>query len=272
MTTTIKRAYADTPYGQLHYRHAGRGEPILLLHQSATSSACFEGLIPHLAATHRVIAVDTPGFGMSDRPPRQWSVADYSQSFVDLLDVLQIARTSIYAHHTGATWACELAAGHPSRVAALIVDGPPFWTEPTAELMAKRIFPIVLKDDGSHLAAVWEDITGRLKEAFPQPYSPKILETINAEVLWKLIAGTRYHEAYVALYHYDILSRLPLIEAPTLVMSGANDSLRRTLEPVAERIRRKRTYVGPGGSYLKSYEEPQALARVILDFIKDPQA
>ncbi|MBI4234338.1 MAG: alpha/beta hydrolase [Chloroflexi bacterium] len=268
-TTTIRRAYADTPYGQLHYRYAGQGQPLLLFHQTATCSECFDGATPFLAPSYRVIAVDTPGFGMSDKPPKQWTVADYTRCFVAFLDALRIERTSVYSHHTGATWACELAAAYPSRVDKLILDGTPYWPEPPSELM-QRLQPIVLKDDGSHLMAVWEDITGRVKTAFPRPYSRKVLETINAEVLWKLMAGTRYHEGYVALYQYDILSRLPLIQAPTLVMAGAEDGLRRTIDPVAARIRRARTYVGKGGSYLKTYEDPEALAHVILEFLQNP--
>ena len=35
----IVRAYADTPFGQVHYRHTGEGEPVVFLHQSAAWSA-----------------------------------------------------------------------------------------------------------------------------------------------------------------------------------------------------------------------------------------
>jgi pimeloyl-ACP methyl ester carboxylesterase len=66
------------------------------------------------------------------------------------------------------------------------------------------------------------------------------------------------------------MRRLPLIEAPTLVMSGEEDGLRRTVEPVASKLKRSRTYIGPGGSYLKTYEDPEALGGVILDFLSDP--
>ena len=134
-----------------------------------------------------------------------------------------------------------------------------------------RYFP--LKDDGSHLMEMWDDITGRMREGlFPKPYSDEALETIQKEVVWKLMAGERRNEAYIAIYRHsrDILERLHLIQAPTLVMSGDQDGQRPALEPVAARIRRNRTRVLKGGSYFTAYDDPEALAREILDFLADP--
>ena len=83
---TIRRAYADTPYGQLHYRHAGEGEPLLLIHQTATSSYAYEPVMAYLASSCRVIAVDTPGYGMSDYPTnREYTAADYARTFAAFL-------------------------------------------------------------------------------------------------------------------------------------------------------------------------------------------
>ena len=58
MPEQILRGYADAPQGQVHYRAAGAGPAILLLHQNGMTSACFERLIPLLADDHRVVAFD----------------------------------------------------------------------------------------------------------------------------------------------------------------------------------------------------------------------
>ena len=42
----IERAYAETPFGQVHYRHGGQGGPVVFLHQSAAWSATWEWLLP----------------------------------------------------------------------------------------------------------------------------------------------------------------------------------------------------------------------------------
>ena len=269
-SVTIRRAYADTDYGQIHYRYAGEGEPLLLIHQTATSSYAYEPVMRYLAASCRVIAVDTPGYGMSDYPTnREYTVADYARTFAAFLRSLSIERASVFGHHTGASFACELAAAFPGMVDKLIIDGTPYWEDPVNQFLS-NVHPIELEDDGSHFIETWRELSGRIEPFFPRPFSEEILRTLHWEVLFKLIAGERYHEAYVALGHYDIMSRLPLIEAPTLVMSGEEDSLRRTVEPVASKLKRSRTYIGPGGSYLKTYEDPEALSGVILDFLADP--
>ena len=134
---TIRRAYADTPYGQLHYRHAGAGEPLLLIHQTATSSYAYEPVMAHLAPSCRVIAVDTPGYGMSDYPVnREYTAADYARTFAAFLESLDIERASVFGHHTGASFACELAAAFPEKVDKLIVDGTPYWEDPIGDFLS----------------------------------------------------------------------------------------------------------------------------------------
>ena len=270
MTSGILRAYADTPFGQVHYRHLGQGRPLLLLHQTASSSQQFEPMMPALASGYRVLALDTPGYGMSDPPPHQYTVADYAHSVVAFMDTLGIERASIYGHHTGAGIACEVAAAYPDRVDRLIVYGTTYWEIPPEELDARNK-PLSLKEDGSHLMEMWEDITGRIREGlFPKPYSEYALDIIEREVLWKLMAGERYRDAYHAVYRYNILERLPLIQAPTLVLGGDQDTLRSAVEPVIARIKRVRSHLVPGGSYFTSYDDPEAMAREILGFLADP--
>ena len=90
---TIRRGYASTSLGQVHYRElAGpsigstldeKCEALLLLHQTADSSTQFLELMTELAGQVRVIAADTPGYGASDRIPAGAdppSVADYARA------------------------------------------------------------------------------------------------------------------------------------------------------------------------------------------------
>ena len=75
MKGASERGYLELPWGQVHYRRAGdpSAPPLVLLHQSPLSSATFEPALAALAARGvYAVAVDTPGFGMSDAAPRQW--------------------------------------------------------------------------------------------------------------------------------------------------------------------------------------------------------
>ena len=275
MPSNVLRGYANTTYGQIHYRYAGQGEPLVMLHQTACSSVQFEHVIPLLAGSCRVLAMDTLGFGMSDFPPHQYTAEDYAASVVAFLDAMDIQRTNLFAHHTGASFGCEVAAAYPDRVDKLVLYGTPYWEDLPEEMEARMVFTgsrqFNIKDDGSHLADVWDDMSGRLLEkVFPERNSREALEAIETEVIWKLMAGERFKEAYHAIFRYPVLERSALIKAPTLVMSGTGDGLVRTTEIVAQHIPRSRTCVIEGGSFYTNYHNPEGLAREIMSFLKDP--
>ncbi|NIR60047.1 MAG: alpha/beta fold hydrolase, partial [Gammaproteobacteria bacterium] len=67
--TKLHRAFADTSLGQIHYRKAGEGPPLVLLHNTWLSSRMFFGVIPDLAREFTVYALDTLGQGDSDPAP-----------------------------------------------------------------------------------------------------------------------------------------------------------------------------------------------------------
>ena len=80
---------------RLHYLEAGEGEPILLLHGFPTSSHLYRNILPQLAKTHRAIALDLPGYGLSDKPldVRYDFYADVLNSFLDALGILLAMKT-----------------------------------------------------------------------------------------------------------------------------------------------------------------------------------
>src|SRR5437016_138372 len=88
------KGYVAAPLGQLHYRDVGSRStpaPFLLLHQTPSSMAEFADVQNEIAAHQlRVIAVDTPGYGMSDSPNAEPSAADYADNLILLLDALHI--------------------------------------------------------------------------------------------------------------------------------------------------------------------------------------
>lgn len=123
------------------YREAGRPDApaILLLHGFPTSSHMFRNLIPKLADRYRVVAPDYPGFGQSSSPSRD----QFQYSFDNLAGVIEmfteqvgLKRYALYVQDYGAPVGYRLAAKHPDRVTALVVQNGnaydegidnPFW-------------------------------------------------------------------------------------------------------------------------------------------------
>jgi len=111
------KGYADTPLGQVHYWRAGPkdGLPILLLHQTPWLGVQYAKVLPLLAAAGlNAIAVDTPGYGLSDLPDHQPSIEEYADNLTHVLTALSLSKAAVAGHHTGASIAAAFAHRHPS--------------------------------------------------------------------------------------------------------------------------------------------------------------
>lgn len=109
------------------YREAGPKDAptVLLLHGFPTSSQMFRNLIPQLADRYHVIAPDYPGFGQSDAP----AVDKFAYSFDNLANVVDkftaavgASKYALYVQDYGAPIGFRLAAAHPERVSAIVVQ------------------------------------------------------------------------------------------------------------------------------------------------------
>ena len=242
----VRRAFADTSIGQMHYRYAGQGPVLLLLHASPGSSKQLEGLITQLSGRFRVIAPDTPGNG--DSPPltlEKPTIADYSALILELLDALEIATVCVYGSHTGACLASELALLAPDRVERVIQDGAVVFTaEERVDMLEKYAHPFAPDLEGTHLLRafifcrdqfVFFPWYARDKEhlrdtGFPDPGS------LHDWVLEVLKGATTYHLAYRAAFAYLSEERLPLVRQPVLCIAAADDPLGPGTRELAERM------------------------------------
>jgi len=109
------------------YREAGPKDApaILLLHGFPTSSQMFRNLIPLLADRYRVVAPDYPGYGQSDMPPREqfdYTFDRLAQVIEGFIAAVGLSRYALYVQDYGAPVGYRIAAAHPERVTALVVQ------------------------------------------------------------------------------------------------------------------------------------------------------
>lgn len=216
------KGYAETPMGQVHYRlvRAGPGPVIVLLHQTPWSMNQYAEVQACLAARGvSSLAIDTPGYGMSDPPPGQPEVADYADNLLPVLDSLHLRRVVVAGHHTGAAIAASFAARHPDRVSGLLLHGTPLYNdEERAKRLKARERPHTLAPDGSHLADYYRYIRD-----YAGP-NPRTMVTANWSVIDWFLAGAN-DIAHQAVYRHDLGTDLMRVQAPVLILSDAEDSL-----------------------------------------------
>lgn len=115
------------------YFEAGEGDALLLIHGVGMRLEAWAPQIERFSKTHRVIAVDMPGHGGSDRLPVGSSVTDFVAWLGRFLDDLNLGRTSIAGHSMGAMISGGAVASFPGRVARVAYLNGVYRRDPQAK-------------------------------------------------------------------------------------------------------------------------------------------
>jgi pimeloyl-ACP methyl ester carboxylesterase len=104
---------------------AGHGPPVLAVHGLGGTKGSFLPTLAALADRHRVIAMDLPGFGDSDKPiGAPYDPRFFSGAVVDLLDALELQRAHVVGNSLGGRVALEVGLRNPERVRRLALLAP----------------------------------------------------------------------------------------------------------------------------------------------------
>src|SRR5829696_2341674 len=103
----------------VRYLTGGEEPPLVLLHALGESALDWRWVLPALARTHRVYAVDLPGFGYSAKPSAEYTPAFFARFVGAYLDALGLERTGLVGSSLGGLVALRLALSEPARMSAL---------------------------------------------------------------------------------------------------------------------------------------------------------
>lgn len=244
--TQIKRGFTDVGPRQMHYRHAGQGEPLMMLHASPGSSRQLVKLIGAFADEARVIAPDTPGNGDSEAlSTDEPTIPDLARAMIGFMDAMGLERVNLYGSHTGAAVAAELAIAAPGRVRRLVLDGVSRLTpEELKDILENYAFPFVPDRDGSYLIRLYQFVRDQYvfypwyarNRAARRDAGLGTAEDIHAWVLEVMKAAETYHLNYRAAFKWDAEGRLPLVKVPTLFLAAATDPLHDCTGDLSKRV------------------------------------
>jgi pimeloyl-ACP methyl ester carboxylesterase len=257
--------YAPGPFGQVHFQSWGEGIPLVLCHQSPSSSEQFSAIYPLLAQRGiRAIGVDTPGFGMSTVPDHPPTIEEYADSVTGVLDHLGLARAHILGQHTGSMVAMEATLRHPQRYVSLLLNTPTPFDETERAQWAQVLTPRQKAwkplPDGSHLQALWNR---RCAASGAWTH----LSAMHREVIQMLRAGETLWYGHAASLVYDQLGRLPLVGVPSMILTNSGDLTFKFAQRAAQ-VRPDFGYVElPGGTHDIVDEQPEAYVDAVASFI-----
>jgi haloalkane dehalogenase len=114
--------------GRMHYVDEGEGQPILMLHGNPTWSFLYRRVISGLRDRFRCVAVDYPGFGLSERPAGYgYTPAEHAAAVTELVRELDLRDLIVLGHDWGGPIGTAVAAGDSERVAGVALGNTWFW-------------------------------------------------------------------------------------------------------------------------------------------------
>lgn len=236
----MRRAYADTRLGQLHFAEAGGGVPLVLLPQGGRSWKMFADLARAVADEFRCIAIDYPGSGGSDPMPDDVTFETIADAVVDLLDRLGIERTFVYGIHTGNKIAAALAAAQPARVLGVVLAGQSHSIVPSNERRSQTVGRTRRKllhagDEREQSLVHWADVFNVVSAAW---WSEDLMRAITSrerrayamrKAVDEIESANSMPALYRANYAFDLAGAYARIVVPALVVEIATPAEDRTI-------------------------------------------
>jgi pimeloyl-ACP methyl ester carboxylesterase len=110
---------------ELFYEVAGQGDPLVLVHGSWDDHSTWQGVVPALAESFRVVTYDRRGHSRSERPSGQGSRREDEDDLAALLEALDCAPAHVAGNSFGASIALGLAARRPELFRSAVAHEPP---------------------------------------------------------------------------------------------------------------------------------------------------
>jgi pimeloyl-ACP methyl ester carboxylesterase len=214
------RHYAHTRYGQMHFVSAAPERtkptqpPLLLLHPSPMSGDIFADMQAVLATDRLVLCPDTAGFGNSDGPPQQSTMANLGAALNDAVADLDFdGPIDVFGFHTGSFVATEALVQAPNLFRRAILCGVPYYPAEQRQAMQDHFLsPYAFFTDPNYVDAMYKNMVSQDgNEAQRQRQLARFVDRMEA--------GPKGEWGPRAVFSYDADAGLTGITTPTLLMA-----------------------------------------------------
>ena len=244
----------------VHYKIAGEGSPLLILHGWGSSSISWAEFQDSLSLQgFQVIVPDLPGFGLSAPPATVWGIAEYTALIFGLAEKLGLQKFSLAGHSFGGQIAIQFAASHPEKIEKLIL------------LAAAGI----RKEPGKEAETV--RFVAKFFNFFLSPIPSEGLKDFVRRICCRFIGRQDYaktkgimREVMAKVIREDLTHIFAHIKAPTLIIWGDKDKITPLEDAFVMKKHIKNSYLGifPGAGHRIRAEAPKKLAETMVTFLR----
>jgi 3-oxoadipate enol-lactonase len=246
---------------ELSYELSGQaGAPVLVLSCSlGTDRTMWDPQLAALGERFRLLRYDLRGHGASPVPPGPYSIAELGGDLVALLDRLDVERASLCGVSIGGMLSLWMAAHHPARVERMVVCCTSAYIDPTGSYRDRAA---AVRADGM------EPLADAALERWFTPEFRRTHPDVAAHMRSVLVSLARegYAGCCEALADMDLRGDLPAVQAPTLVIAGAEDPATPPAHGavIAEAVAQAQLEVLSPAQHLANIERADRVSELIL--------
>ncbi|MFF4655776.1 alpha/beta fold hydrolase [Streptomyces sp. NPDC001381] len=269
MTAAAQLTYFASADGDLAYREAGTGDLVVLVHSGFADHRVFDAVIPDLAGTHRVIAVDVRGHGASANATRPFRWAD---DLAGLLRHLDAGPAVLVGVSMGGVIVGDTLLEYPELVRAAVVCGASTGEFEDSDPWHKEIQAATAR---ALAAGAVDDWLKAFLNYVPGPH--RTLDQVDPDILRRLremaLNTLSKHTPGEKDWHVpvtDTWSRVPDIEVPVLTVNGALETadVLTAAQRLADGVRHGRAVLIEGTGHYPNMEKPAEFTEVIREFLR----
>ena len=246
--------FAVGPVGRIHYRAAGAGAPLFLMHGVGSSAHEFEHVIGMLAPEFRVIAWDMPGHGDSDALERDLSIGDYADALAGFVRGFEAGPAHLVGSSIGAMIAAAMAAKYPADTASVALVELPL----RPALAWETMWPVVERMFSTPIQA-FEDVAPRFRELSSDDFERWNIDRAKAggNVMMSAMWSLRNHHP-----------SLQAISAATLLLYGEKGPTFDGSAAAQAALPRAPLLTMAGCGHFPMIDDPARFAEIIGDFAR----
>lgn len=218
--------------------------PVILVHGLGMSSRYMVPLARHLAPHVRVYAPDLPGFGLSDKPRRAFTVRELADALAAWMPAVGVGRAAFVGNSLGCEILVELALRHPQLVDRLVLQGPT--PDPEARTLIRQVAGFFAIAPFERWSLAWVALADYARGGI-----------------------RRYILTLRSMVGNHIAEKVQRVTQPTLVVWGTRDYIvpHAFVVTLAGSLPNGRLAVIPGAAHGINYSHPEAFTAILLPFL-----